>query len=145
MSRHAGKDLVVMVENSSSSEVALTFARAATVTFEHEENETRGDTNVAALAGQLIARVEVEYEWDTTATTGNAAVLSGILGDNTNPRMVRVRPIGSTASNPEFSMDSVLLTYNPEENSRQDTLMGRAVFVLHANATADPAWGTVSA
>lgn len=145
MSRHAGKDLVVMVENNSSSEVALTFAKVATVTFEYEENETRGDTEVAALAGQLVARVEVEYEWDTTATTGNAAVLSAILGDNTNPRMVRVRPIGSTASNPEFAMDALLLRYNPEDSDRQNTIMGRALFVNHANAGVTPAWGTVSA
>jgi len=140
MARFEGKSLVVMVENSSSAEVAFTFVVGATVNFEYAKVVTEGDDEQAALAGQLMSEVIVDYEYDDTSTTGNHAVLSGIDGDNTNPRMIRVRPIGTGSGLTQFSMDSALVKWGPTGVQRGERVMGQATFKLHANATATPAW-----
>lgn len=143
MPRYSGKDLVVMVENSSASEVAFTFVKAATINFDYEENQMTGDDVKSAAAGQLMAEVIIDYEFDTTATSGNQAVLSGIIADNTNPRFVRVQPIGSTTGDPEFAMDALLTKFGPTGVDREGSIVGQAVFKNHHAASADPAWGTV--
>lgn len=140
MARFAGKDLVVLVENSAAAEVAFTFVTGVTVNHEHEDHETRGDTEVASIPGQLVSEVIVDYEYDTTATTGNQAVLDGIKGDNSNPRFVRVRPTGTGGGQLQFSMDSILLRFGPTGPVRGETIIGQAVFKNHAAASADPAW-----
>lgn len=141
MARFAGKNLVVLVENSGGSEVAFTFVKAATVNFEYEEHQMTGDDVKSAAAGQLIAEVIVDYEYDSTAVTGNQAVLDGIDG-STTPRFVRVRPLGTTGGLPQFSMDSVLLRFGPVGVDREGALVGQAVFKNHESASADPAWGS---
>lgn len=146
MARWPGKDLVVMVENSSTSEVALTNVTAATTPDQlYDEVEFKGDSEYSYGAGLLRAEVTVEYEYDSTATTGNHAVLTGILGDNDNPRVIRVRPIGSTAGYPEFAMDAILLSLAPQSMTREGNVSGTAVFKNHKEAGITPAWGTVSA
>jgi len=140
MPRYAGKSLVVMVENGSSAEVALTFVTAVTINDAYDENTTMGDTVKAALAGQRVSEIVVDYEYDTTATTGNQAVLDGIDGDNVNPRFIRVRPIGTASGSPQFSMDAVLLRFGPVGVSRENTIVAQAIFKNHHAASADPVW-----
>lgn len=142
MARYEGKNLVVLVENSSSSEVALTFATAATINFDYADVEFSGDDVKSSQAGQLQAEVIVDYEFDDTAVTGNHVVLGGIDGDNATPRFVRVRPIGTGSGDPQFSMDSVLIKYGPTGVNRDGKIVGQAVFKNHTEASADPTWGT---
>jgi len=146
MARWEGKSLVVMVENSSSSEVVLTHVTAATTPEqEYDEVEFIGDTEKSYGAGMLNAEVTVEFEYDDTATTGNHIVLGAIKGDNTNPRMVRVRPLGSTAGRIEYAMDAILLGYGPSSVSRDGKVSATATFKNHKEAGVTPGWGTVSA
>jgi hypothetical protein len=140
--RFTGKDLKVFCDNASSSITEITHVTAATVTYEYAEVETKGDTQKAALAGQLISAVEVEYEVDTTATTGNHALLGSIVGGNTTSRTVEVRPIGTGSALSVFTMEGVLLSYGPTGINRDGNLEGKAVFKHHANATDTPAWGS---
>lgn len=142
MARYEGKNLVVMVENSGSSLVALTHATAATINYDYADVEFVGDDVKSSQAGQLQTEVIVDYEYDDAATTGNQVVLSGIDGDNATPRFVRVRPIGTGSGDLQFSMDSVLLKFGPVGVSRDGKIMGQAVFKNHTEASADPAWGT---
>lgn len=145
MTRYTGKDMVVMVDNSGGTPTALTNIVACDLTFEHEENETRGSAVAkAALAGQLVTRLEVEYEWDDTATTGNHALLGGILGNNTTTSSIAFRPYGSSTGRAEFLFEAVLLSYGNPSVNREGKLAGRAVFVHHANATDTPAWAAQS-
>lgn len=145
MARFQGKGLVVLVENSSAAEVAFTFVTGATVNFEYGDVEFMGDDVKSSKAGQLAAEVVVDYEYDDTSVTGNDAVLAGIDGDNTNPRFIRVRPVGTGAGKLQFSMDSVLLRYGPTGVVRDGKLQGQAVFKNHESASADPAWAAQSA
>lgn len=145
MARFSGKNLDVYVENGSSVEVTLTFVTGATITYEYEEAPTQGDDVKGALAGQLISGIVVDYEYDDTATTGNQAVLDTIDGDATNPRFVRVRPIGTGSLLPQFSMDAALLRFGPTGVTRGDTVMGQAVFTNHHAASATPGWGSQAA
>jgi hypothetical protein len=145
MTRFVGKGLVVMVENSSSSEVAFTNVISADVDCAYDEVPFEGDDVKASGAGPLNATVTVEYEFDDTATTGNHVVLGGIDGDNTNPRFVRVRPVGTGEGKIEFAMDSILLKYGPTGIARDGRVVCTAIFKNHMEASADPAWGTQSA
>lgn len=140
MARFEGKNLVVMVENASASEVALTYVVEADVKFEANKVKFNGDDVESTQAGQLMAEVVITYEYDNTGTTGNDAVLAGIFADNTNPRFVRVRPIGTGSGKTQFSMDSVLTKYGPTGAKRGDKLVGEAHFGLHTEASADPTW-----
>lgn len=140
MARYSGKNVVVMVDNSSASLTALTHVIGVTVNYEFEEVEFRGDSERTALAGQQITRVEVEYEYDDTGTTGNHAVLGGIVGDNTTPRTVAVRPLGTGSGLPVFTMEGLLLSYGAPNVTRENKIVATAVFVHHANATDAPAW-----
>jgi hypothetical protein len=144
MARYTGKNLAVKVDDSGASLTTLTHVTAASITYEYEEVEMRGDTERAALAGQQISRVEVEYEHDDTALTGNHVILGGIVGNNTTPRTLEVYPYGTTAGNPKFAMESVLLSFGPTGINREGKLVGTAIFAHHANATDTPAWGTAS-
>jgi hypothetical protein len=135
-----------MVENASSSEVAFTNVTAADVPDQlYDDVEFKGDSEYSYGAGMLRAEVTVEYEIDTTATTGNQVVLAAILADNTNPRMLRVRPMGATAGLPEYSMDAILVSFGPTGMSREGNVMGKAVFKNHKEASTTPGWGSVSA
>jgi len=145
MVRFAGKALDVYVENSGGTEVTLTYVTGATVTYEYEENTTTGDDVKAALAGQLISEVVVDYEYDTTATTGNQAVLEGIDGNNTTPKFVRVRPLGTGSLLAQFSIDALLLDYGPVGVNREGTIVGQAVFKNHDAASVTPGWGSQAA
>lgn len=145
MARFEGKSLVVTVENSGGTAKTFTFVTGATVNFEYTEVEFMGEDVKSAQAGQLTAEVIVDYEYDDTGTTGNDAVLSGIHGDNTNPRFVRVQPVGTGAGKPEFAMDAVLLKYGPTGVMRDQKLQGQAVFKNHTAASADPLWHNQSA
>jgi hypothetical protein len=142
MARHTGKNLVVMVDNSSGTPTALTHVVAATISYEYEEVGFLGDTEKSSLAGQQMTRVELEYEWDDTATTGNHALLGSIVGDNTNTRSVLVRPVGTGGGLAVFSMEGVLLSYGNPTINREGKLVGTAIFAHHANATDAPAWST---
>lgn len=140
MARFSGKGLVVLVENSSASEVAFTHVTEVSIEDAFTSVPMVGDDVQSSAAGQRVSRVTVSYEWDSTATTGNHAVLNGILGDNTNPRFIRVRPIGTGSGLAQFSMDAVLLKHGVVGQSRAGVLMGEAVFENHKDASADPVW-----
>lgn len=144
MARFTGTNLEVVVENSGGTEGTLTNVVSFTAPTGYEEVQFRGDTLVSYQAGQWDGKVEVETEWDSTATTGNWAVLSGIHGDNTNGRYVRLRPQGGTAGYPEYAQDSVLLELTPGAVNREGKVVLRAVFGEHTEASANSAWGTVT-
>jgi len=143
MARYEGKSLVVMVENSDGVEGALTFVTGATVNDEYNAVQFEGDAEQSHLSGQLMAEVIVDYEYDSTSSTGNDAVLSGIFGSAT-PRFVRVQPIGTGAPKIEYAMDAVLLKYGPTGVQRGERVMGQATFASHANTTTTPAWAAQS-
>lgn len=145
MARHTGKNLVVMVENASSTEVALTNVISATTPDQpYASVEFIGDDVKSSGAGQLSGWVDIEFEFDDTATTGNHAVLTGIQGDNAAPKFVRVRPVGTGEGLIQYSVDAVCL--GPSyATSRDGKVVGKVRFENHKEASADPAWAAQSA
>ena len=144
MARHTGKGLVVMVENSAATEVALSMVVSANTPDQHFQSvKFTGDDVESSGAGQQIGFVDVEFEYDDTATTGNHAVLAGIQGDNSNARFIRVRPAGTGTGKLEYALDGVC--FGPSYTIAKDgKVMGKVRFELHHNASADPAWVTQS-
>lgn len=144
MVRFAGNNLVVLVENSSSSEVAFTYVSSVDISGDgYDDVVFDGEVGRTSLAGQQVdTTVTVDYEYDDTASTGNHIVLGGILA-STTPRFIRVRPIGSSGGSIQFSMDSVLLRHAVTGVTRDGKLMMQAVFKPHAEQSAVPVWGTI--
>ena len=139
--RFSGKDLVVIVENASSVEVALTFVTFVDIIHELEAHVTEGDPGEERkITGRLRSDVKVTYEHDDTAVTGNNVVLSGIFGDATNVRTIRVRPLGTGIGKTEYVLDAVCPKYGPSGPRRGDKLVGEARFLPHERATTTPDW-----